>query len=115
MSPLLETPNDYVSIKVSKTVGLIAKLRHFVPQDTGSTFFIQIADLSLSKLWNLCSGQSLYVIIKQTADTAKARPQIYIFNDKRDGAIPLFVKSKVLPFNLMYCQSIANLTHDVVN
>ena len=35
------------------------------------------------------------------------------FNDRRDSATPLFVKSKVLPLNPKYCQS--NLMHDVVN
>ena len=37
------------------------------------------------------------------------------FAKQRDSAIPLFIKSNVPPVNLMYCQSVANLVHDVVN
>ena len=38
------------------------------------------------------------------------------FAKQRDSAIPLFIKSNVPPVNLIYyCQSVANLVHDVVN
>lgn len=105
---------DYISTKVSKTVGLIAKLRHFVPQDTLLTLYKSLIYPYLS--YGICAwGQASKSLLNKLLILQKRALKFIFFNDKRDSAIPLFVKSKVLPLNLMYCQSIANLMHDVVN
>ena len=104
---------DYISTKVSKTIGLIAKLRHFVPQDTLLTLYKSLIYPYLS--CGICAwGQASKSLLNKLLILQKRALKFIIFSDKRNSAIPLFVKCKVLPLNLMYCQSIVYLTHDVV-
>ena len=114
MPPLLEHQIDYISTKVSKTVGLIAKLRHFVLQDTLLTLYKSLIYSYLSYgiyAW----GQASTTLLNKLLILQKRALKFIFFSDKRGSAIPLFLKSKVFPLNLMCCQSIVNLMHNVVN
>ena len=105
---------DYISTKVSKTVGLLAKLRYFIPQDTLLTLYKSLIYPYVS--YGICVwGQASKSLINKSLILQKRALRFIFFTDERDSAILLFVKSKILPLNLMYFQSIAILMHDVVN
>ena len=54
---------EYIAVKISKIVGLIAKLRHFVPLHTLLSIY-QSFNLSLYHLWIIHLGTGLQVLLK---------------------------------------------------
>ena len=85
---------DYISTKVSKTIGLIAKLRHFVPQDSLLTLYKSLIYPYLS--CGICAwGQASKSLLNKLLILQKRALKFIIFSDKRNSAIPLFVKCKV--------------------
>ena len=94
-----EVPHRLYLVKKSKGVGIIAKLRHFVPTSTllklyrfliepyiGLTAWRQAANSSLNKI---------LILQKQSL-------RLMYFSDRRAHAIPMFVRSGVLLLNLLY-------------
>ena len=105
---------DYISTKISKSVGLFAKLRHFVPQTTLITLYWSLIYPYLN--YGVCAwGQASISLLNKILILQKRVLGFIFFVNRRESAIPLFVKSNIPPLNIMYCQSVANLVHDVVN
>lgn len=105
---------DYISTKISKTIGLFSKLRHFVPQDTLITLYWSLIQPYLN--YGICAwGQASKSNLNKLLILQKRALRIIFFADRKQSAIPLFVKTNIPPINIMYCQSIANLMHDVTN
>ena len=69
---------NYISTKVSKSVGLIAKLRHFVPQETLITLYFGTHP-PLPKLWNSNLGSELKIAFQQTFTLTKTSIEIFLF------------------------------------
>ena len=102
---------NYISTKNSKSVGLIAKLRHFVPQETLITLYWALIHPYLNygiAIW----GQSSRSLFNKLLRLQKRVLRLIIFKSNQQSAIPLFPKTKIPPLNIMYVQS---LMHDVIN
>ena len=54
---------EYIALKISKIVGLIAKLRHFVPLHTLFKY-LSVFNLSLYHLWIIRLGTGLQVLLR---------------------------------------------------
>ena len=105
---------DFICTKISKSIGLIAKLRHFVPQQTLITLYWSLIYPHLSygtSAW----GQASKSLLNKLLVLQKRALRFIFFKGYRESAISLFVKSNIPPLNIMFCQSIGNLMHDVVN
>ena len=105
---------NYISTKVSKSVGLITKLRHFVPQETLITLYWALIHPYLNygiEIW----GQSLKSLFNKLLRLQKRVLRLIFFKSNRQSAIPLFLKTKIPPLNIMYVQSFSSLMHDVIN
>ena len=105
---------DSVIVKISKTIGMIAKLRYFVP----STVLVNIYNsLILPYItygllaWDNASNAYLNKIL-----VLQKRVLLLIyFTDRREHAIPLFIKAKVLPVTFLYYVAVSKLMFDVHN
>ena len=105
---------DTVSLKISKTVGLLAKLRHFVPRQI--LFKVYRSLIYLYIIYGLAAwGQAAKTHLNKILLLQKRTLRIINFPDRRDHAIPLFIDADVLPSNFSYYLTISNLMHDVHN
>ena len=104
---------NYISTKVSKSAGLTAKLGNFVPQRSFNHVILGTHP-PLPKLWNSNLGSKLKSTFQQTFTLTKTSIEIYR-KSNHQIAIPLFVKTKIPPLNIMHAQSLSSLMHDVIN
>ena len=49
---------DYIAVKISKTVGVISRLRHFIPFCTLRSIYRSVPHTSLLDIWSDCLGPS---------------------------------------------------------
>ena len=105
---------DTFSLKVSKTAGLLVKLRHFVPRQILLKIY-QSLIYSYITYGIAAWGQAAKTHLNKILLLQKRALRIINFSDRRDHAIPLFIDANVLPLNFLYYQTISNLMHDVHN
>ena len=92
--------------KISMSVSLISRLRHFVPLNTLHHIYrslIQPYLLNGIAAWGSETKSYAY------------RSEPFALCDYKSDAIPLFVSSNLLPLDLLYFKSVAILMHDVFN
>ena len=105
---------DTVSSKISQTVGLLAKLRHFVPRQIILKIYESlIYPYITNELAAWCQAAKTH--INKILLLQKRALRIINLSDRRDHAIPLLTDANVLPLNFLYYQSMSNLMHDVHN
>ena len=105
---------NYILTKISRSVGLISKLRHFIPRHTLLTIYQALIVPYISyglTVWGQTSSFLLNKIL-----ILQKRALRFIYSTKRDQhAIPLFIDAKVLPLQFMYFECISSLMYDVRN
>ena len=105
---------NYVSTKISKSVGLIAKVRHYIPREILISLYWALIHPYLNYglvAWGQASKSSLNKLLK----IQKRALRLIYFSNYQDSALPLFIESGIPPLNNMYFLSIANLMHDITN
>ena len=105
---------NYVSTKISKSVGLIAKVRHYIPREILISLYWALIHPYLNYglvAWGQASKSSLNKLLK----IQKRALRLIYFSNYQDSAFPLFIESGIPPLNNMYFLSIANLMHDITN
>ena len=88
---------DAIATKIGKNVGLIAKLRHYVPRRILLNFNKSLIHPYLNK-----------ILILQ-----KRALRLLFFADVRDHAIPLFLEANVLPITFLYHECVSSLMYDI--
>ena len=97
---------DAVSTKISKTVGLLAKLRHFVPRKILLKIYLSLIHLYITygpAAW----GQASKTYLNKISLLQKRALRILYFLGRRDHAIPLFMDANVSPLNFLYYETIS--------
>ena len=85
---------DYISTKLSKTIGLFAKLRHSVPQHTLITLYWSLIHPYLN-YGIIAWGQTSKTLLNKLLLLQKRVLRFIFFVNWRDSAIPLFVKANI--------------------
>ena len=98
---------DTFSLKVSKTAGLLVKLRHFVPRQILLKIY-QSLIYSYITYGIAAWGQAAKTHLNKILLLQKRALRIINFSDRSDDAIPLFIDANVLP---LYYQTISNLIY----
>ena len=94
---------DTILLKISRTVGLLSKLRHFVPFSTLiSICYSLIAPYFRNGL--IAWGQASKSQLNKLLIFQKRALRFIHFAKPRDHAIPLFINTKILPINFLYYQ-----------
>jgi len=105
---------EHITIKISKTVGMLAKLRHFVPRSTLLQIYQSLIFPYIGyaiTVWGGASNCYLDKILR-----LQKRALRYMFSvGWRDHAVPLFLAADVLPVQFLYFQSVCCLMYDVRN
>jgi len=103
---------DHITIKISRTVGLISKLRQFVPRHTLINIYRSLAAPYLSYgliVW----GQARKSYLDKLLKLQKRALRFINFSDRNQHAIPLFSDAGILPLRVSYYEVTANLMYDI--
>ena len=103
---------DFVSLKISKTIGILARLRHFVPTETLLMIYRSLILPYLS--YGICVwGLAAKSYINKLLVLQKRALRLIYFAPSNAHAIPFFMETKILPVNMIYFDTVANLMHDI--
>ena len=105
---------DSVITKISKTIGIITKLRHFVPSSVLLNIYTSLITPYITYgliTWGTASKTYLHKILL----LQKRVLRLIYFVDRKDHAIPLFVKAKTLPVTFLYYEAVCNLMFNIHN
>ena len=101
-----------LTTKISKTIGIIAKLRHFVPNRTLLDIYKSLIAPYIT--YGLTSwGTASKTLLNKVLVLQKLVLRLIHFAPVREHAIPLFLKAKLLPLEFQYYEKIANLMYDI--
>ena len=104
---------DTITAKISKTIGLISKLRHSIPGHILLYIYQTLIHPHLNyglAAWGQASKTSLNkILILQ-----KKVLRMMYFTDIREHAIPLFIDADILPVSFMYYRTVACLMPELL-
>ena len=104
----------FISSKISKSLGIISRLRHFVPTDTLLSIYQSLIQPYITygiAVW----GQGAPTNLDKLLILQKRALRLIHFAPYRSHAIPLFNHYNILPLNFQYCKSVCTIMHDVSN
>ena len=104
----------YISLKISKTIGIISRLRYVLPTSILLHIYRSLIHPYISyglSVW----GQTSKLNLEKILILQKRALRLIYFRNNREHAIPLFVCSNILPVDMLYFKSIASLMHDINN
>ena len=101
-----------LTTKISKTVGLIAKLRHIVPNQTLLNIYKSLIVPYIT--YGLTSwGNASETLLNKGLVLQKRALRLIHFAQAREHAIPVFLKRKLLPLKSLYYEKNINLMYDI--
>ena len=103
---------DHIALKISKIIGIIAKLRHYVPLNTLLEIYCSLI-FPYTLYGILAWGQASQCEFKKILTLQKRALRLIFFASNRSHAIPLFVASNILPVNMLYIETVSTIMHDV--
>jgi hypothetical protein len=92
---------DVIATKISKSVGLIAKLRHFLPRSILINIYQSLIYPYLTygiTAW----GQACKTHLDKILILQKRVIRMMFFADRCDHAVPLFLDAHILPVTFLY-------------
>ena len=96
---------DFICQKISKSIGIIAKLRHYIPRQLLLSIYHTLVTPYLTygiSAWGYCAKTHLNrLLILQ-----KRALRLIFFCRSREHAIPLFIKSNCLPISFLFFQQL---------
>ena len=107
---------DHIATKISKTVGIIARLRHFIPFSILTNLYRSLILPYLSYgivAWGRAAKSHIHV--SKLLILQKRALRLMYFADKQQHAIPIFLDSNFLPIQMIYFEKTASLMHGVSN
>ena len=104
----------YLASKMSKIIGIIARLRHFVPLTILRHIHISLIQTYLS-YGIVAWGQSAKTNRNKILVLQKRALRLMYFCDYKCHAVPYFLSSRFLPLDFLYFKSVALLMHDISN
>ena len=105
---------DYIAVKISKTVGVVSPLRHFVPFCTLRSIY-QSLILPYLTYGLTAWGQAANAHLNKLLLLQKRAIRLMYFLNPRTHAIPFFISSKILPIHLLYFEAMLHSMYDVSN
>ena len=92
---------DTILLKISRTVRLLSKLRHFVPFSTLISIYHSLIAPYL-RYGLIAWGQASKSQLNKPLVCQKRALRFIHFAKPHDHAIPLFINTKILPINFLY-------------
>ena len=105
---------DSITMKLSKTIGLLSKIRHFVPFHTLVSIYNSLV-VPYLRYGLIAWGQTGKTQLNKLLILQKRALRFMCFADRCDHAIPLFLRAQTLPIHFLYYKLLAETMHDVSN
>ena len=105
---------DSVTLKLSKTIGLLSKIRNFVPFHTLVSIYNCLV-VPYLRYGLIAWGQAGKTQLNKLLILQKWVLRFMCFADRCDHAIPLFLCPKTLPIHFLYYKVLAETMHDASN
>ena len=103
---------NIVALKVSRTVGVVARLRHFVPHTTLLNIYQSLIRPYLT--YGLVAwGQAAKTHLQKILVLHKRVLWLMYFSEPRAHAVPLFISSKILPLRMLYAERVSSIMFDL--
>ena len=104
----------HIASKISTSIGIIARLRHFVPLNTLQHIYSSLIQPYL--LYGITAwGRADKIHRNKILCLQKRALRLMFFGDYKAHAVPFFISSSLLPLDLLYFKSVAVLMYDVSN
>ena len=103
---------DFICHKISRSVGIIAKMRHYIPRHLLLNLYHALIAPYLNYgicAWSNCPQTHLNKILV----LQKRALRLIYFSKPRDHAIPFFIESNCLPLQSLFFQQLSYLMYDV--
>ena len=103
---------DHIASKISKIVGILARIRHHVPFNILLQIYRSLIfpyTLYGIPVW----GQAAQRDLEKILILQKRALRLIFFLNHRTHAIPLFLTSNILPVNMLYFETVSAIMHDV--
>ena len=105
---------NYIVSKISRSIGIIAKLRHFVPYETLINIYKTLINPYI--YYGICSwGNSAKTHLERLLVLQKRVLRLINFSDPKKHAIPFFLQTRSLPINFLYFERTSIMMHDIFN
>ena len=100
-----------VASKISRTVGVVTRLRHLVPRTTLLNIYQSLILPSL--IHGLAAwGQAAKTHLQQILVLQKGVLRLMYFAESRVHTVPLFISSKILPLQMLYAEKVSSVMFD---
>ena len=100
---------NYVTLKISKTVGIISKLRYYIPNNT--LLDIKKSLISPYLPYGIVAwGNAATVHIQKLLVLQKRALRLMNFKSYQDHAVPLFLSTGILPVTMIYVKESSIIT-----
>ena len=104
----------HIASKISTSIGIIARLRHFVPLNTLQHIYRSLIQPYL--LYGITAwGRADKIHRNKILCLQKRALHLMFFGDYKAHAVPFFISSSLLSLDLLYFKSVAVLMYDVSN
>ena len=102
-----------VALKISRTVGVVARLRHFVPRTTLLHIYQSLILPYLT--YGLAAwGQAAKTHLQKILVLQKRVLRLMYFSEPRAHAVPLFISSKILPLQMLYAEKVGGKVSSIM-
>ena len=101
-----------VALKVSRTVGVVARLGYFIPRTALLNIYQSLIFPYLTyglAAWRQAAKTHLQKILV----LQKRVLRLMYFSEPRAHAVPLFISSKILPLQMLYAEKVSSIMFDV--
>ena len=105
---------NYIATKISKGIGIIARLRHSVPHTTLLNIYRSLIE-PYNSYCLVAWGQATSTHLKKIVISQKRVLRLMYFSDYTSHSPPLFACSEILPIKMLYFKLVASLLHDIGN
>ena len=97
---------DHIASKMSKIVGILARIRHHVPLHIPLQIYHSLI-FPYTLYGILVWGQASQRDLEKVLILQKRALRLIFFANKRSHAIPLFIASNILPVNMLYFETVS--------
>ena len=105
---------NLICLKISRTVGILAKLRHSIPLRPLLNIYQALINPYL--YYGICAwGYAPKTYLNKILLIQKRAPHLIYFTDYKQHAVPFFLKSKVFPLSFIYFDCLCSIMWDVAN
>ena len=104
----------HVASQISKSIGIISRIRHFVPLSTLHHIYRSLIQPYIT--YGIVAWCNTAKVHRTKLLTLQKRAlRLMYFADYKSHAIPFFISSRLLPLDMLYFKSVAVMMHDVSN